>query len=179
MLTTYRSRSKYENGAVSKIDASVQRLGCSPVPIVDKGYVAALADDDVVEGPHADDIADFAQASGDLEILLRRRRVARRVVVDEDDRRGGVADDMQEDVARMNDGCGERPFGNEDVSDLAVFVVPQFIERLYLKRFGRTRPEVVIAVEDRAGAELAKKEARQEARRRARAAKDGTPGGGA
>jgi hypothetical protein len=47
--------------------------------------------------------------------------------------------------------------------------LPQFIEHLYLKRFGRERPEVVMSVEDRVRAQRAKKEARKEAKRRARA----------
>ena len=50
--------------------------------------------------------------------------------------------------------------------------LPQFIEHLYFKRFGRERPEVVMSVEERARAQRAKKEARKEARRRARATTD-------
>ena len=53
--------------------------------------------------------------------------------------------------------------------------LPQFIEHLYFKRFGKERPDVVMSVEQRAGAQRAKKEARKEARRRARAA--GAEGG--
>ena len=57
--------------------------------------------------------------------------------------------------------------------------LPQFIEHLYFKRFGRERPEVVMSVEERARAHDAKKAARKEARRRARAeAEDRPPGGG-
>ncbi len=48
--------------------------------------------------------------------------------------------------------------------------LPQFIEHLYFKRFGRDRPEAAMSVEERARAQRAKKEARKEARRRARAA---------
>ncbi len=47
--------------------------------------------------------------------------------------------------------------------------LPQFIEHLYFKRFGRERPEVVMSVEERARAQRAKKEARKEAKRRDRA----------
>jgi hypothetical protein len=57
--------------------------------------------------------------------------------------------------------------------------LPEFIERLYLKRFGRERPEVVMSVEERARAAEAKRAARKEAKRRARAAGQGTPAGGA
>jgi hypothetical protein len=46
--------------------------------------------------------------------------------------------------------------------------LPQFIEHLYFKRFGRERPEVVVSIEERARAQHAKKAARKEARRRAR-----------
>jgi hypothetical protein len=55
--------------------------------------------------------------------------------------------------------------------------LPQFIEHLYFKRFGRERPEVVLSIEKRARAQRAKKEARKEARRRVRAENDGPPGG--
>src|SRR5262245_27955290 len=55
--------------------------------------------------------------------------------------------------------------------------LPQFIEQLYLARFGRDRPEVVISVEQRARAKEAERTARKDARRRARAERhDGAPG---
>ena len=57
--------------------------------------------------------------------------------------------------------------------------LPQFIEHLYLKRFGRERPEVVMSVEERAEARDAKRAARKEARRRARAEGDDRLPGGA
>jgi hypothetical protein len=50
--------------------------------------------------------------------------------------------------------------------------LPQFIERLYLERFGRERPELVMSVEARARAQRERKAARKEARRRARAAQE-------
>jgi len=43
--------------------------------------------------------------------------------------------------------------------------LPQFIERLYVRNFGRARPEVVMSVEERARAQQAKKAAGKEARR--------------
>jgi hypothetical protein len=46
--------------------------------------------------------------------------------------------------------------------------LPDFIEHLYLERFGRPRPEVVLSVEERARAQNAKQAARKQARRRAR-----------
>jgi hypothetical protein len=55
--------------------------------------------------------------------------------------------------------------------------MPQFIEHLYFKRFGRERPEVVISVEERARAQDAKKVAREEARRRASQGGDLAPSG--
>ena len=55
--------------------------------------------------------------------------------------------------------------------------LPQFIERLYLERFGRERPDVVMSIEERARAQRAKQAARKEARRRSRAARvDPDPG---
>ena len=57
--------------------------------------------------------------------------------------------------------------------------LPEFIEHLYVKRFGRERPEVVMSVEERARAEEAKRAAQKEPKRRARAEGDGTLTGGA
>lgn len=55
--------------------------------------------------------------------------------------------------------------------------LPQFIEHLYVKRFGRERPDVVMSIEDRARAQHAKKAARKEAKRRARE-EEGVPAPG-
>ena len=55
--------------------------------------------------------------------------------------------------------------------------LPQFIEHLYLKRFGRERPEIVMSVEEQARARDAKKAARKEARRKIRATGDERPPG--
>lgn len=52
--------------------------------------------------------------------------------------------------------------------------LPEFIEDLYHKRFGRERPEVVLSIEERARLDEAKRAARKEAKRRARA-EDGRP----
>ena len=57
--------------------------------------------------------------------------------------------------------------------------LPQFIEHLYLKRFGRQRPAVVMSVEERARSWNAKKAARKEARRRTRVEGDERPSKGA
>ena len=43
--------------------------------------------------------------------------------------------------------------------------LPQFIEEIYLKRFGKTAPDAVISIEERARLEHEKKEARRVARR--------------
>lgn len=43
--------------------------------------------------------------------------------------------------------------------------LPQFIEHLYFKSFGKKRPESVMSVEERARAKEAKRAARKEARR--------------
>ena len=50
--------------------------------------------------------------------------------------------------------------------------LPEFIEHLYFKNFGRERPEVVMPIEERARALHAKKAARKEAKRRARVETD-------
>jgi len=55
--------------------------------------------------------------------------------------------------------------------------LPQFIDHLYLKTFGRERPEVVMSVEERARAQEAKRAARKEAKRRARAEGHDAPPG--
>jgi hypothetical protein len=47
--------------------------------------------------------------------------------------------------------------------------LPQFIERLYAKRFGKDRPDVVMSIEARARVKDARRAERKEARRRARA----------
>ena len=43
--------------------------------------------------------------------------------------------------------------------------LPQFIERLYFKNFGRERPEVVMSLEERGASQKAKKAASKEAKR--------------
>src|SRR5215468_10561591 len=45
--------------------------------------------------------------------------------------------------------------------------LPQFIERLYFKNFGRERPEITKSVEERAAEQQAKKAARKEPKRQA------------
>jgi len=57
--------------------------------------------------------------------------------------------------------------------------LPQFIEHLYLKRFGTERPEVVMSVEEGARAQNAKRAARKEAKRLARVEGADPPPGGA
>jgi hypothetical protein len=54
--------------------------------------------------------------------------------------------------------------------------LPQFIEHLYLKRFGGERPENVVSIEERARAKQAKHTARKAARRAARTAGQGSAG---
>jgi hypothetical protein len=54
--------------------------------------------------------------------------------------------------------------------------LPQFIEHMYLKRFGRDRPDNVISIEERARAKRAKHAARKAARRAARVAGPGPAG---
>ena len=42
--------------------------------------------------------------------------------------------------------------------------LPRFIEELYIERFGKTAPEIVISIEERARLELQKREARRAAK---------------
>ena len=53
--------------------------------------------------------------------------------------------------------------------------LPQFIEKLYAKRFGKTRPDSVRSFEDIAAARREKKQARKERKAAARAADAGRP----
>jgi len=55
--------------------------------------------------------------------------------------------------------------------------LPQFIEHLYFKAFGKERPEIVTSIEERARAKEAKRAARKEARRRLRAQEAVPPAG--
>ena len=43
--------------------------------------------------------------------------------------------------------------------------LPEFIERLYLKRFGKRRPDVVVSIEERARMEEDRKAQKREMRR--------------
>jgi hypothetical protein len=49
--------------------------------------------------------------------------------------------------------------------------LPEFIERLYSRRFGKRRPDVVVSIEERAGLEEDRKARKRETRRQ-RAGKD-------
>jgi len=58
-------------------------------------------------------------------------------------------------------------------------LLPEFIEHLYFKRFGKERPDVVISIEERSRVQRAKKSARKEAKQCTQAADGGDrpPGG--
>jgi hypothetical protein len=51
--------------------------------------------------------------------------------------------------------------------------LPAFIERIYLQRFGRERPEIVMSLEERARLQEAKKAAKRAAKQQRRAARAG------
>src|SRR3989304_1470555 len=53
--------------------------------------------------------------------------------------------------------------------------LPQFIEHLYFKAFGKERPEIVMSIEERARAKEAKRAVRKEARGRVRTQGAGWP----
>ncbi len=75
-------------------------------------------------------------------------------------------------------GMNPKKLGKLDNHNQEPWKVPlqQFIEHLYLKRFGKERPEVVASIEDRARLAEAKKAARKESRR---TGQGGIPSGGA
>lgn len=50
--------------------------------------------------------------------------------------------------------------------------LPEFIERLYLKRFGKRRPDVVVSIEERTSMEQDRKARKREMKRQRRADED-------
>lgn len=74
-------------------------------------------------------------------------------------------------------GINPKKLGKRDNDDQEPWKapLPEFIEHLYLKSFGRERPQVVTSIEERARAHNAKTAARKEARRQARAAGNERP----
>jgi hypothetical protein len=67
-------------------------------------------------------------------------------------------------------GLNPKNFGKLDNHDQEPWKapLPAFIERLYMKAFGKERPDIVMSIEERVRAKNAKRAARKEARRRAR-----------
>jgi hypothetical protein len=78
-------------------------------------------------------------------------------------------------------GMNPRKLGKLDNHDQESWKVPppEFIEHLYLKRFGRERPEVVMSIEERARMQDAKRVARKELKLHASGQEDGPPQEGA
>lgn len=72
-------------------------------------------------------------------------------------------------------GMNPRKLGKIDNNDQEPWKLPlpQFIEHLYLKRFGRERPEVVVSIEERARQIEAKKAAKRARKLERRAARLG------
>ena len=64
-------------------------------------------------------------------------------------------------------GLNPKKMGKLDNHDQEPWKLPLqlFIEHLYLKRFGKTRPDVVLSIEERIRVEVEKKVTRREARR--------------
>ncbi len=79
-------------------------------------------------------------------------------------------------------GMNPRKLGKLDNHDQEPWKLPlpQFIEHLYFKNFGRERPETTMSIEERAAMQQAKKAARKEAKLRAKRAQADAPfrGGG-
>lgn len=53
----------------------------SPVAIVHERNIAPATDDDVIQDPDADKVADFTEAAGDLQVFLAGRGIAAGVIV--------------------------------------------------------------------------------------------------
>ena len=69
-----------------------------------KAHVATIADDDVVEHVHADQLAGINESSRERHVVRAWRRVAARVIVRHDDRGGVRQERSLEDLARLCDG---------------------------------------------------------------------------
>src|SRR5437667_46981 len=88
--------------------------GCPEESVVSqraKGTV--VANDYGIEDRDADDLAGLHEAFADRPVLGRWRRIAARMVVDEDRRRRVAHDQWLEDLARVNEGGGQRPEAHE------------------------------------------------------------------
>jgi deazaflavin-dependent oxidoreductase (nitroreductase family) len=74
--------------------AAPNGITTSPIPVVDETHVPALADHDMVEHSHADEIANLTQTPGDFDVLSARRRVSARMIVKKNHGGGRLADDL-------------------------------------------------------------------------------------
>jgi soluble lytic murein transglycosylase len=129
-----------------------------PIPVVDETHVTSLADDDVVEHPHSNQIGDLAQPAGQLDVFLAGGRIAARVIVNEDYGGRRLADDGQIDFPRMHNARRERALRDANVLELAVLVVEEDGVELLVALVAETLAEVgihvIAAAKRRAGHEL-------------------------
>jgi hypothetical protein len=87
--------------------------------------VTALADDDVVVDPQAQEPPALHELAREVDVLLRRRRVARGVVVDQDQVGRRLEDGRAEDLARVDDGGREAALRDLDVPQEPVLAVEE------------------------------------------------------
>lgn len=97
---------------------------------------------------------------------MSRRRIPERLQVWTDARKRHHLSHAQVQMAREM-GMNPKKFGKIDNHHQEPWKLPlpQFIESLYWKRFGKERPEVVLSIEDLARKQEAKKAANREAKR--------------
>ena len=105
-----------------------------------------------------DELADFAQPAGDLDVFLEGRGIAAGMVVNKKDGGGAVAYHLSVDVAGMDDARAEGAFGDEHVTKLAVLVVEEHrvevFDGLAREALAEVGVDVGGAAEGRAGDEF-------------------------
>ena len=108
-------------------------------PFVAEAIVAFKTDHDMIE--HADTyyIANFLEPSGDFDIFLTGRGIAAGMIVDKYNGGCGFADDRIVDFSRVDQRCGERPFGNFHFADFSVLIV----QKHDVKEFPLFLPETI------------------------------------
>jgi hypothetical protein len=97
---------------------------------------------------------------------MSRKRIAQRLQVWIDARKRHHLSHAQVQMAREM-GLNPAKLGKIDNHDQEPWKLPlpQFIEHLYRKKFGKDRPDVVVSIEERSRMEEKKKAAKREAKR--------------
>ena len=104
--------------------------------------------------------------SGEIEEAMPNHRIPDHLQIWIDARKRFRLSHAQVQMAREL-GLNPKKMGKLDNHDQEPWKLPLplFIEHLYLKRFGKTRPDVVLSIEERIRVEVEKKVTRREARR--------------